>query len=625
MRNLKLKLIDNLDIILFSLFVPTKLIIFSKQLDPNFYHFHSIFYSTFASIFILACINYLFFTKKRSWIFIVLNIIITLLIIINLNYFRYFKDILSVLVLRNIFQLASVESSVSSIFKIQDLLYLFDIFIIFFLKFIFNKKAPLNQRFILKKPLKKRFAVVLPILIVAFTIETYSFYSLEKEQPRLLTTLYNKVYVTNNLGIVNFSFLDFYNFLSNEVSKHTYVSKDKETEIENFLQRNSQNKTTDLKGSAKGKNLIIIQVEALQQFVIDKKVMGTEITPNLNKLIKRSAYFNNYFYQIAAGGTSDAEFMSNNSLYPAPSGAAYFLYSSNDYLSLPKVLAKNGYETAALHGYNETFWNRNIMYKDLGFQNFFSEKSYNINEKVGLGLSDKEFLTQSIDKLHKLSNPYYAFLITLSSHYPYDDIKSYGAFNVGKYENSLIGNYIKSIHYTDAELGIFLDKLQADGTLDNSILAIYGDHYAIPKDKQNELGKFMNINNMTELQWTKLQKVPLIVHFPKDANKGLNEVYGGQMDLYPTLSNLYDLPNKNQFGKDLFNSKGGNVVFRNGSFTDGTNFYLSQNDSFYSVDSDEKLPQSEILKAKLKTSMSQLEYSDEILKHNLLKKYDNSK
>ena len=119
-----------------------------------------------------------------------------------------------------------------------------------------------------------------------------------------------------------------------------------------------------MKDSAKGKNLIIVQVEALQQFVIDKTVMGQEITPNLNKLIKSSAYFNNYFYQIAAGGTSDAEFMSNNSLYPAPSGAAFFFYANNNYLSLPKALVKNGYETAALNGYYETFWNRNIMYKD---------------------------------------------------------------------------------------------------------------------------------------------------------------------------------------------------------------------------------------------------------------------
>lgn len=625
LSNFKLNFINNLDVFLFLVLVPIKLISFAKQIEPKFYFYHSLFYSTLASILIIVCMSYVFSKKRRSKVLIIINIIITLLIITDLNYFRYFKDILSILVVKNIFQLSSVKSSITSIFKIQDLLYLSDIFLILFLKPFLRNARTLEKKRLSSKPLRKRFIMILPILILALAIETYSFYSLSKEQPRLLTTLYNKVYVTNNLGIVNFYFLDFYNALANDISKHTYVSKEKEKEIKSFLESNSQNTSTNLKGSAKGKNLIIIQVEALQQFVIDKKVMGQEVTPNLNKLIKRSAYFNNYFYQIAAGGTSDAEFMANTSLYPAPSGAASFLYSNNDYFSLPKALTKNGYETVGLHGYMETFWNRNVMYNTLGFKSFLGEKSYKINEKIGLGLSDKEFLSQSLDKLHALSNPYYAFLITLSSHFPYDDINKYGEFNSGDYESSLLGNYLKAIHYTDAQLGMFIDKLEEDGTLDNSVLAIYGDHYAIPKDNQNELAKFMGLDNLNELQWTELQKVPLIVHFPKDANKGLQEVYGGEMDLYPTLSNLFDLPNDNELGKDLFNSKNGTVIFRNGSFTDGNIFYLSQSNSFYSIDSSKILRSSEELKGKLKKSMTALDYSDEILKHNLLRKYDNSK
>jgi len=241
-----------------------------------------------------------------------------------------------------------------------------------------------------------------------------------------------------------------------------------------------------------------------------------------------------------------------------------------------------------------------------------------------MGLSDKQFLIQSIKKLHNLSNPYYAFLITLSSHYPYNDTKHYGNFNVGGYENTLLGNYLQAIHYTDAQLGMFIDKLQKDGTLNNSILAIYGDHYAIPQENEDELAKFMNIANMTDLQWAELQKVPLIIHFPKNANEGVKSIYGGEMDLYPTLSNLFGLPNKDELGKDLFNSKDGTVIFRNGSFTDGNTFYISDDNSFYSIASNKKLAESAELKAKLKNAVTALDYSDEILNHNLLSKFDNS-
>jgi phosphoglycerol transferase MdoB-like AlkP superfamily enzyme len=195
----------------------------------------------------------------------------------------------------------------------------------------------------------------------------------------------------------NYHYLDFYNFISFNISRKSPVSKSEQTAIQTFFQDNSFH-NNNLNGAAKGKNLIMIQVEALQEFVINAKINGQEITPNLNKWIKKSAYFNNFFYQVSAGGTSDAEFMSNNSLYPSPSGAAYYLYPNNEYNSLPKSLKDNGYSTAALHGFKGTFWNRDVMYKAVGFDNFYSERDFNIDSTVGLGLSDKSFLNQSVDK-----------------------------------------------------------------------------------------------------------------------------------------------------------------------------------------------------------------------------------
>ena len=134
LSNIKLNFINNLDVFLFLIIVPIKLIFFAKHIEPKFYFYHSLFYSTFAAILIIVCMSYVFFIKIRSKVLIIINIIITLLIITDLNYFRYFKDILSILVVKNIFQLSSVKSSVSSIFKIQDLLYLTDIFLILLLK-----------------------------------------------------------------------------------------------------------------------------------------------------------------------------------------------------------------------------------------------------------------------------------------------------------------------------------------------------------------------------------------------------------------------------------------------------------------------------------------------------------
>lgn len=400
------------------------------------------------------------------------------------------------------------------------------------------------------------------------------------------------------------------------------IPEDRKNEIVTFLSNKNESKEINFTGVGSGKNLIVIQVEALQQFVINNKVNGEEITPNLNKWINKSMYFDNYFYQVAAGNTSDAEFMSNNSLYPAASGSAYYQYTGNTLNSLPKLLKDNGYTTAAFHGYIEGFWNRNVMYNTEGFDNFYGEHSFKLDDKVGLGLSDKSFFNQSIDKIKQLKSPFYSFMVTLSSHFPYDDVSGYGDFNVGNYENTLLGNYLKGIHYTDAQLGMFLDKLQKEGILDNSIVVIYGDHNAIPKDNIQQLYEFEGVKNTTDLQWYQYQKVPMIIHFPKDEYKGVNHTYSGQMDLYPTLANLFNLSNKYMFGKDILNTSEEKVVFRNGSFTDGKIFYVSWTNTYYDIKSGKIISETPELKIMKENALKQLKYSDDILNHNLIKNVD---
>lgn len=607
-----------LDIIFFILIATIKVLAFGRQTTQGYFAYSRLLIPALASVLILAAISSLLGKRKRARFLYAANIFLTVLIISDLDYFRYFKDLISIPVLKNGFQITAVGSSVSSVFKLKDLLYAVDlIFIVPLIDYFKYKKA--NEI-----PRKYKLALFSILFVLGFSLEAKSIYALSVDQPRLISTMFNKIYVSNTLGDLNYHYIDLYNFIVSDITKHTPMSSQKKDEIKKFLQNNTE-QTSNMKGTLKGKNLIMIQVEALQQFVIGAKIDGQEITPNLNRWIKRSTYFNNYYYQIAAGGTSDAEFISNNSLYPAASGAAYYLYSSNSYYALPSALKDAGYSTSVMHGYRETFWNRNVMYPKLGFDTFYGEKTYNIDENIGLGLSDKSFLTQSVDKIKSLKEPYYDFLITLSSHYPYDDVKGYGDFNVGKYEGTLLGNYLKGIHYTDAQLGMFLDELDKEGITKDSLIVIYGDHYAIPKNSDDQLAEFMGTSKLNDLQWMELQKVPLIMHFPDEKYKGVNSLYAGQMDLYPTLSNLFGLNVKDLMGKDLFNSTQGKLIFRNGSFTDGNTFYLSPTNTYYDIKSGNVVSETDDLKNKKDDAINELEYSDDILKHNLIKEFNNSK
>lgn len=607
---------ENADIIMFFILIFTKIMFYAKQISPE-YLYIGVTHPVFASVLVLVSFSVLFRYNKRIKYLYILDIVISLMLMADLMYYRYFKDVITVASLKNVKLLGGVSSSVGSLFSLKDLLYLADIVIL--IPFVKKYK---NKENIKKKPLLSKFAVFSIMFIVGVTINAKSVYAVSKEQPTLLSSMSNRIYLTKLIGNLNFHAIDAYNYVSTKVKNSKSLSSQEQQEIKSFLENNNNSSGSYLKGVGEGKNLIVIQVEALQQFVINKKVNGQEITPNLNKWLNKSLYFDNYFYQVAGGNTSDAEFMSNNSLYPAQSGAAYYSYSGNQYDSLAKQLKDKEYYTAALHGYNEGFWNRNVMYKSEKFDDFYGEHSFNVNESVGLGLSDKSFLDQSVDKLKSFQQPYYSFLITLSSHFPYDDVEGYGNFDVGEYNNTLLGNYLKGIHYTDEQLGMFLDKLDKEGITQNSVIVLYGDHFGIPRDNIEELYKFENMSNVNDLQWFQYQKVPLIIHFPEDANKGVNHTYSGQMDLYPTLANLFNLPKQYMFGKDILNSDNGKVLFRNGSFTDGNIFYVSWTNTYYDIKSGKQIEETDQL-AKMKEEYNkELQYSDDILNHNLIKVFE---
>lgn len=609
-------IIRNLDIILFLILVSLKVMFYGKEISPEFFNYKYILLPVIASVGILLGIGYFLPKHKRTKFLYVLNIIISSIILADLLYYRYYKDIISIGAIRNAFLLGGVASSITSLFKIMDFVYFLDILLIIpFLKVYRNMPYKENKKII-------RIGMGSLILAGAILLNGINIYKLSVDQPGLLNTMSNRIYITKVLGNVNFHVIDAYQFTKNKINNSKKLPEDKEKELVNTFEGKSEIQGNKLKGVGEGKNLIVIQVEALQQFAINAKVEGQEVTPNLNKWINKSMYFDNYFYQVAAGNTSDAEFLSNNSLYPAASGAAYYMYSGNQFKSLPSTLQDKGYYTAAMHGYKDGFWNRNVMYKAQKFQDFHGESTYNIDEEVGLGLSDKSFFNQSLEKMKTFKQPFYSFLISLSSHFPYDDVKGYGEFNVGKYEGSFLGNYLKGIHYTDAQLGMFLENLEKEGYLDNSIVVIYGDHNAISKNYIQELYDFVGEKSPNDLKWYELQKVPMMIHFPQDQNKGVNHTYGGQIDLYPTLANLYNLPRKYMLGNDLLNVKEPKVTFRNGSFSDGKVFYVSWTGEYYDIKTGEKITETEELKAKKQESAKDLQSSDELLNHNLIKKLE---
>jgi lipoteichoic acid synthase len=111
------------------------------------------------------------------------------------------------------------------------------------------------------------------------------------------------------------------------------------------------------------------------------------------------------------------------------------------------------------------------------------------------------------------------------------------------------------MHYTDQQLGIFIEQLQHKGILEHSIVAIYGDHFGLqPKD--NDPAWVSEQLGIPYHEIITRMNVPFIVAVPDVPGDTIDQV-GGQLDMLPTILNLLGISEEQSelilFGSDMLN------------------------------------------------------------------------
>ncbi|HPU41255.1 MAG TPA: LTA synthase family protein [Acetivibrio clariflavus] len=567
--------------------------------------------STIAVIAIIVSLVFFVFDRKRLVALFIINLLLTILLIADTNFFRYYYNLITIPVFfqLNPRMINSVDQSIVSLFQFKDLIYIVDFPIMLFAFLKLNKRGVESIRF------SKRFSKSISILAISSIIIVCI-----SSSSNLTSFAYSNNYSAKSLGVL---FSHFYNtklFIKENILQDNILKEEEKKSVEEYLKSKNKENSSDFnryKGIAEGKNLIIVQMEAMQQFVIGKTINGKEITPNLNRLIKESLYFDNIYYQVSGGNTSDAEFLANNSLYPLSEGSVYHRYSENTYHSLAFILKDKGYTTYALHAFDKTFWNREEMYKTLKFDTFFNSEDYIMDDFAGWSgnaLSDKSFFRQSLNMIDT-SKPFYSFFITLSNHHPFNYFENFD-FDVGEFEGEYIGNFIKGANYADSCIGEFIKDLKLRGLYDNSLLVFYGDHSAIPKIESEGLMKFLGIE-YNDCDWVKLQRVPLIIHLPGQQKGEVLSTTGGQIDIMPTIANLMGFDVPFALGKDLINTQQNYVVLRNGSIITDKYIYFNDTRELYDYQTGQPIDIN-LYENEIQDLIKELNISDIIISNNLL-------
>ncbi|WP_201713963.1 LTA synthase family protein [Rossellomorea arthrocnemi] len=594
---------------IFSLWIKTVLVSFIgfNLHVESFLDLLLILFNPVGSLMLLIGFSFFFFKKVKGVLIVLLMGIATGLLYGDLLYFRFYSDFVTVPILFQFKNVGGIGPSTFELMSPWDLLLLVDIILAGWLLKKMGKESVTVSRRWKFTYLELSVALILITIVMGLV-----------KSPYLFAESYDREQMVKSVGPYNYHLYDIGIAATNPFS-HLLASKS-DTETSFKYIKSTKKDPSALFGAAKGKNLILVSMESTQNFVINEKVNGKEITPFLNSLIKDSFYFSNIYDQTAQGKTSDAEFMIDTGLYPLSSGSAFVRKPDNVYKSLPHILRKReDYYAAVFHGNDRTFWNREMMYETLGYDRYFSKRDYSVTEEnsVNYGIKDIPFFQQTISHLEKVPQPFYTRLITLTNHFPFLLEEGDQLIDKGSTSEDVVNRYVTTVRYEDEAIKTLFENLKANGMYKNTVVVLYGDHYGISEKYEQGVFELLDQKD-TPVNHAKLQQVPLIIHVPGEEARTI-ETNGGEIDIRPTILHLLGIESKDtlSFGHSLFTRREDHpVIFRDGDFI--TEKYVFQDNVCYSKKSEE--PVSESLCEPFKeTVRKELRMSDDILYGDLMR------
>ena len=607
-------------------------------------------------LFIVTAFGYFIKPKHQFKYFLIWSIILDALCIINAVYYSNYISFASVSLLKTATELGGYTDAVGGLLEMKFFIYLWQIFAFIFVHIQLRRKHYYDK--VLEEDGKVSF---LNMIVVALITLGFFVSMLTSTDISRLNKQWNRSSIVMEFGIYVYQVNDVVSSVKtqmNEMFGYDEAYKKFRDYYENREDIQKENKYTNM---FEGKNILVIHGESLQGFTMNLKFNDVELTPNLNKWAREGMYFSNYYAQESVGNSSDSEFTSLTSLMPSSSGTVFMNYFNRTYETSLKLLKDKGYYTFSMHGNNGSAWNRNVMYKYLGYDRFYAyKKDFQMDEIIGLGLSDKSFFRQAVEKIKTINEEqhnWYGTLVMLTNHTPFNDVDTfdyvvdYKTKQVNpetKEEEEVIepwlgetkmGNYLKSVHYADEALGELMTELEEAGLLENTIIVLYGDHDC--KIKQSEFRKLYNNDHYKEVLIDPDNTVGTIDDFTYEINRKVpfiiwsKDILGtkyateetkvmGMIDMMPTLANMVGIKPKYALGRDIFSVDENIVVFPSGNWITNKMYYNAGKGTFRQLDLDANIDLDYIEKNNAYAN-NLIDISNGIITYDFIKAYEEYK
>jgi phosphoglycerol transferase MdoB-like AlkP superfamily enzyme len=413
----------------------------------------------------------------------------------------------------------------------------------------------------------------------------------------LYTYMYNSQDALKKFGLLTYTQRDLFSLLRTDpLSAEAY-----KVLINDYFEKEALNAhdSNDYSDIFEDKNFVLIMAESLDTFAINET-----LTPHMWDMKVNNSYYENYYSPLYYRSTADSEFLVQTSMYPDKNVTLSMdAYMDNTFPNtMPKLFEEKGYTTYSFHNYFDYFYPRgNFHLQTLGYNQFWGSEELGLTSGFNpdrvifdhVWESDYEMMKMAVPKFID-DDKFFVNILTVSGHFQYNDEHEMATPENVERARLYLENLEEPVEYTDEILyylaihievdnaiGYLKEELEAAGKLEDTVIMIFGDHYAygIDNDVIWDYENEYKIDN-DEMD---IHNVPLLI-YSDSPNKLANtsEMYFSTIDIMPTVANLFnlDINYAQVFGNDAFGMSNNIVRFADGSFISSNFRYESLSEKY---------------------------------------------
>lgn len=218
-------------------------------------------------------------------------------------------------------------------------------------------------------------------------------------------------------------------------------------------------------------NIVFIQLESFGADIVEELNGWKGVTPRLSQLIHEGFLFENIY---ASGFRTDQGLVAMLSGFPAQPNVS-IIWHVEKQEKLPTLTEKFeslGYSSEVIYAGDINFSNMNAYVVHNGFDKVITINDFSIIDQTSKwGVYDHIMFERAIREINQQRAPFFTYLITLSSHEPYE-IPTQQKFPGEEGREK----YLSSIYYTDGALGKFFDEAKKHPWYANTLFILCADH-----------------------------------------------------------------------------------------------------------------------------------------------------